>query len=29
METLELFNLIRQKSPTSKVGDEGGSGEFT
>ena len=23
------FNLIRQKSSTSKVGDEGGSGEFT
>ena len=24
-----MFNLIRQKSSTSKVGDEGGSGEFT
>ena len=24
-----LFNLIRQKSSTSKVRDEGGSGEFT
>ena len=23
------FNLIRQKSSTSKVWDEGGSGEFT
>ena len=23
------FNLIRQKSSTSKVGDEGGYGEFT
>ena len=23
------FNLIRQKSSTSKVGNEGGSGEFT
>ena len=24
-----IFNLIRQKSSTSKVGDEGGYGEFT
>ena len=24
-----VFNLIRQKSSTSKVGDEGGYGEFT
>ena len=23
------FNLIRQKSSTAKVGDEGGSGDFT
>ena len=27
--TIEYFNLIRQKSSTSKVVDEGGSGEFT
>lgn len=28
-ESFMNFNLIRQKSSTSKVGDEGGSGEFT
>ncbi|WP_304092934.1 hypothetical protein [Phascolarctobacterium succinatutens] len=27
--TIEYFNLIRQKSSTSKVVNEGGSGEFT
>ena len=25
----QAFNLIRQKSSTSQVGDEGGYGEFT